>query len=216
MEKKKLILIVVAVLVVVAIVAGILFFGKTNIEQKESLDGSTSKVSKLYYELSEKQEYSFTTKIDDENEVYYAKKNDKAYIKTINDGETNEEIVRDGNTYLLDEENKEYNVYSNNETELEKVILQLEVAKDGQYVEGKEKINGKEYKFEEYDGVEEFLLNDIITNGKEVKTRFYFDGDKLVYIKTLVANEQELLKVDFSYSVEDKLFEIPAEYSEVS
>ena len=210
MEKKKLILIVVAVLVVVAIVAGILFFGKTNIEQKESLDGSTSKVSKLYYELSEKQEYSFTTKIDDENEVYYAKKNDKAYIKTINDGETNEEIVRDGNTYLLDEENKEYNVYSNNETELEKVILQLEVAKDGQYVEGKEKINGKEYKFEEYDGVEEFLLNDIITNGKEVKTRFYFDGDKLVYIKTLVANEQELLKVDFSYSVVDKLFEIPA------
>ncbi len=50
---------------------------------------------------------------------------------------------------------------------------------------------------------------------KEGKTRFYFDGDKLVYIKTIIGDKQEVLKVDLSYNVDSKLFEIPSDYQEM-
>ena len=50
---------------------------------------------------------------------------------------------------------------------------------------------------------------------QEVKTRFYFDGDKLVYIKKIIGDKQELLKVDISDNVDNNLFEIPSDYKEV-
>ena len=54
-----------------------------------------------------------------------------------------------------------------------------------------------------------------ISGNEEVKTRFYFEGDKLAYIKTIIGGKQELLKVDISYNIDNKLFEIPSNYEEM-
>ena len=96
-------------------------------------------------------------------------------------------------------------------------MLQLETIKENQYTQGKEKIEGKEYPYEEYEGVAEFLMKEITTAEEETaKTRFYFMKDQLVYIKTMVGDYQEILKVEVSDEVEDKWFEIPSEYKEVA
>ena len=57
-------------------------------------------------------------------------------------------------------------------------------------------------------------------------TRFYFDKNELVYLKTIydVINEEtgertqaeELQTVKVEYEVEDSIFEIPADYAENS
>ncbi len=60
------------------------------------------------------------------------------------------------------------------------------------------------------------MKEDISTEEEQkAKTRFYFNKDQLVYIKTIIGNEQEILKVEMSDKVDDKLFEIPSEYKEI-
>ena len=43
-------------------------------------------------------------------------------------------------------------------------------------------------------------------------TRFYFDGDNLEYIKTIIGDKSELISVDVSYEVDDNIFEIPSDF----
>ena len=147
----------------------------------------------------------------------YAKSVDSAYIDTIYDGEESKFVIKDGNSYLLNDKNKIYYTYQNNEMELNKVIEQLEEIKDTELVEGIENIEDKEYNYEEYSGFTSFAfkLSDE-GDAENIKTRFYFDGDNLVYIKTITNNTQELLKVEISYENIDKnLFEIPSDYREM-
>ena len=58
------------------------------------------------------------------------------------------------------------------------------------------------------------MMKENETTGSEVKTRFYFNGLKLVYIKTITNDTEELLKVDLSYKVQNQNFEIPSNYVE--
>lgn len=216
-KNKKIILIIIAIILLLAIVVGIIcWIGFGRKIGNNNLEGNASKVNKLCSELKEKQEFSFITTLDENNKMYYAKKDKTAYIDTIYQGEETKFLIKDGNSYLLLDEQKIYYTYQNNETDLEKVTVSLETIKDREYVEGKEKIENKEYKYEEYEGVSEFLLKDIETTEQQVaKTRFYFSGNKLVYIKTIVGDYQEVLKVDISYHVDNKLFEIPSDYKEM-
>ena len=49
-----------------------------------------------------------------------------------------------------------------------------------------------------------------------IKTRFYFDHNKIAYIKTVIDDsEEEILKVNFSDEVNESLFEIPDDYAEI-
>ena len=94
---------------------------------------------------------------------------------------------------------------------------ELEELKEIEHENGKEKIKNKTYSYEEYDSITTFCMMDTsdLEEDQEVKTRFYFDGDKLVYIKTIIGDKQELLKVDISDNVDNNLFEIPSDYKEV-
>lgn len=215
-KKNKMILMIVGVIIILAMIIGIIWW-ITSTANKTPLEGSTSKVNQLYSELTEKQSYRFKTTLDDKNEIFYAKKENKAYINTIYQGKKSKFIIKEGNTYFLVDDSKEYYTYHNNEIDLEKIVLQLETIKENQYTQGKEKIEGKEYQYEEYEGVAEFLMKGITTTEEETaKTRFYFMGDQLVYIKTMVGDYQETLKVEISNQVEDEWFEIPSEYKEVT
>lgn len=209
---KKIILISIIAIIVIAFIIGTPIFLSGNSNQSEVEENKTAK---LYEVLKNKSTYSFTTTLDEDNKMYYAKGQKVAYIDTIYKGEESKFIVRDGNSYLINDEDECYYTYQNNELDLKKIEAQLENVNDLEYIVGKEKINNKQYRYEEYDMETEFLFK-YFDNSEinDVKTRFYYEGDNLVYIKTIVGDYEELLKVDIVYNVDSKLFEIPSDYEE--
>ena len=208
---KKTILIVSITIIAVIIICGLItIFMNNNVS--EVSDGKTIK---LYEILKDKKTYNFSTIFDEKNKMYYSKNNNTAYVDTIYDGEESKFIVKDGNSYLLDDKNKVYYTYQNNEMDLNKIESQLEDLKNLEYITGKEKINNKEYKYEEYEIITDFTFKYFENSEIDgAKTRFYYDGNRLVYIKTFVENYEELLKIEISYDVDSKLFEIPKDYKE--
>ena len=205
---KKTILIV--SIAIIAVIIVLMIFMNNNIG--EVADGKTLK---LYEILEDKKIYNFSTILDEKNKMYYSKNNKTAYVDTIYDGEESKFIVKDGNSYLLDDKNRVYYTYQNNEMDLNKIESQLEDLKNLEYTTGKEKINSKEYKYEEYEIITDFTFKYFENSEIDgAKSRFYYDGNRLVYIKTFVENYEELLKIEISYNVDSKLFEIPKDYKE--
>lgn len=215
-KKKKIIIISVVSLVIIALIVGLIIFfvmRNNNGEEGTAIASNSSKIAKLYDDLNKEQSFSFTTTLDDNNKEIYAKNGNTAYTDTIYDGEESKFIIRDGNSYLLRDSDKVYYTYQNNEVNLNKILEQLNEIKDTELVEGKEEIEGKNYNYEEYTGITNFAIKLTDENNSEnVKTRFYFDGNDLVYIKTIVENNQELLRVEISNDVDSNLFEIPNDY----
>ena len=215
-KKKKIIIISVVSIIVIALIVGLIIFfvnRNNNSEGGTTIASNSSKIAKLYNDLSKEQSFTFTTTLDDNNKEIYAKNGNTAYTDTVYDGEESEFIIRDGNSYLLRDSDKIYYTYQNNEVNLNKVLEQLNEIKDTELIEGKEEIEGKNYDYEEYSGITNFaikLTDD--NNSEDVKTRFYFDGNDLVYIKTIIGNNQELLSVEISNDVDSSLFEIPEDY----
>ena len=151
-----------------------------------------------------------------------AKKGDKTIIdQYTKNGETNIEnhtttLIKDNNTYLILHDRKEYYVYAQNNVEQTILTDGLKEIIDRTYTTGTEKIKGKKYSYEEYDGSSMFMISNLINiNDTNVKTRFYFDSkNNLTYIKTILDNKQELLKVTLEKDVKDSIFEIPSDYAE--
>ena len=212
-KRKKVIIISVVSIIVIALIVTLVILLVNNSKNNGESSTNSTKIAKLYNELSNEQSFSFTTTIDENNKEIYAKNNNTAYTDTIYDGEESKFIIRDGNSYLLRDSDKIYYTYQNNEVDLNKVLEQLNEIKDSELAEGKEEIEGKNYDYEEYSGITNFaikLTDD--NNSEDVKTRFYFDGNDLVYIKTIIGNNQELLSVEISNDVDSSLFEIPEDY----
>ena len=215
MTKKKIIIIsIISIILIVAIIGVIVFL----VDKNSSEDNTTytSKIDKLYNTLNKKGSFSFTTIVDDNNKEIYITNGNSTYIDTTYNGEESKYVIKDGNSYLLKDEDKIYYTYKNNQMELNKVLEQLEEIKESQLTQGKEKIEGKEYEYEEYSSFTNFALKLPDDEYSEnIKTRFYFDGDNLVYIKTIIGNEQETLKVEISNKINESLFEIPSDYREI-
>lgn len=215
MNKKTIIIIAISVIVILAI-AGLtlFFFKKGNSSDSQTTNKDDSKVIKIYQKISENPVYTFTRTLDDKNSIKTIINEKSAYKDSNLNGSRNQYIVKDGNTYLLMESSKKYFTYQNNDMILSEIINTFEKAKDSAYVTGKEEINGKQYKYEEFLGVDGLAFDtDLMSNDEEnAKTRFYFDGNTLKYIKTILGEKEELLKVEISYQAKDGIFEIPSEY----
>lgn len=215
-KKKKITISIIASIIVIAIIVGTIgwLIGRKEQEKEET---SIAKINVLYEKLKEKKEYTFQIKLDDNHQIYYAKKDNMAYVNTIYRGNEMTMLTRDGNSYLLVEDEKIYYTYQNNEANLEKIMAQLEEVKDKNFTKGKEKIEKKEYQYEEYNEITEFFMGEVKDEQAQMekKTRFYFDGEELVYIKTIIGEQQELLKIKLSDTVESNLFEIPDGYQGV-
>lgn len=212
-NKKKIIpFITIAVIVVAAIVGLIWYF-----VAKQNNEEGALKLNQFYEDLQSKDTYSFTTTLNDENKMYYATQENKAYISTIYKGTESEFIIKDGNTYLVMDDVEAYYTYKNNETDLEKIETELKEIKDLEHENGKEKIENKTYRYEEYKVLTSFTMMNTsnILESEEVKTRFYFKGNDLVYIKTIIGEKEELLKVEISDNIDNKIFEIPSNYKEM-
>lgn len=213
-KKKKIILIVIIAIVAIAAIAISAYF----IIKQNNTNEEIGKLNNYYEKLINTNSYAFSTTLDYENSIYYAKQDNKAYINSNYKGRNSKYVIKDGNTYLLKDDDKKYYTYLNNETELYKIELQIRDIKENESTTGKEKVENKTYKYEEFKGISDFYIGDPSgINEENVKTRFYFNGDDLVYIKTIISDDnQQILKVDFSENnVDNKLFDIPSDYKEM-
>lgn len=219
MKKKILIpLPIILVIIIIAIVVAILLL--TNIKDEKS------KLSKVYEKMTNSQVYAFTRyDLGEQHKFITYKKGNKTLIDMYNPEEHSSTLVVNGNTYLIRHEEKEYYVYVNNTLDEDVLMNTLKNIINEQYTTGSEKIYGKKYKYEEYTGVSDFLITaprDIDENS--VKTRFYFKGNELVYLKTIydaideetekTTHTEEIQTIKIEYNVEDSIFEIPRDYAE--
>ena len=159
---------------------------------------------------------TFTKILDDNNKVFIAIKDNNAYKEIALNGETQKYVVKEGETYLLDEKNKKYYKYQSNDIILTEVREQFEELNNKSILEGKEKIDGKTYNYVEISGYQGFLFNDElgVNDLSRAITRLYFGGDELNYIKTIVGDSEELIKVEVSYkSVDEDYFVVPDDFS---
>ena len=212
-KKKKIILFtIIAIITIVIVAIGAYFI----IKQIKSND-KVGKLNKYYEKLTNTNSYSFSITLDDKNSIHYYKLDGKAYIDSNYKGRNSKYLIKDKNTYLIQDSNKIYYKYSNNEIDLYKIELQIKDIKDNEVVTGKEKIDDKTYNYEEVNKISRFYMDDTTNIEEEnVKTRFYFKGDKLAYIKTIISDDnQQLLKIDYSEKVDSGLFEIPSDYKEM-
>lgn len=210
-ENKKVIIIFI-IIAIVAVCLGIIscFLLVPNTSKELSFS-----INELYESLKQEQAYSINLTLDENNKSLYAKQSNIAYLDDILNGVETEMLIKNGNTYLIKDEDKVYYVYKNNETNLNKIEDILEALKDKEYQTGEEKIDNKSYSYIEFNQLTDFaIMNTSNIKSDTKKTRFYFDGKDLKYIKTIAGNKEELLKVTISRDVDNKLFQIPSDYEE--
>lgn len=216
MNKKKLVIIILIIAAVSISIIGVII----NKQAKKS------KLSNIYEKMIENKTYTFTRyDLEEKNKIITSRKKDKTLIDMYNSGEHLSTLILEGDTYLIFHENEEYFVYTNNNKDEELLTSELAEIAKLEYTVGKEKIYGKSYKYEEYKGVSNFLIYsennmDIST----IKTRFYFKGKELVYLKTIyeTINQEtgerkqveELQNIKVEYEVQDGIFNIPENYAE--
>ena len=215
MKKNKRIFFIVVILIIIGIILGI-------IKLVGNKEDKTQKLAKLYEELNNNQTYLFDMEQNSNNKTIMAKKADETIIDQYSkDSESKVEshtttLVKDNNTYLILHDREEYYVYQQNNVEQNILTDGIKDVIDREYTTGEEKVRGKKYKYEEYNGSTMFMItNTLELDESSIKTRFYFDNSgKLTYIKTIYGEDSELLKVKLENSVDDSLFEIPANYAE--
>ena len=216
MKKNKRVKIIVIILVIIGIIFGISkIIGNKNKKIQE--------LAQIYNELSSSQTYQFEWEQNENNKTIMAKDGDKILIDQYSKEEDStiqnhsKTLIKDNITYFILPDRKEYYVYEGN------TVDQTSFLTDGikdmmgkEYTKGNEKVKGKRYDYEEYNGSSMFLIdNSLNLEENDIKTRFYFDKKgNLVYIKTLYGDKHELLKVSLSKDVDSSVFEIPADYAE--
>ena len=218
--KKKTIIIIAISIIVLLIVIGLICFFVSRANNSESGDAGNSaqesRTIKIYNQLKESEKYQFTRKVNDENQVTIAKSGDRAYEEETFNGKKTYYVVNEGDLYLLNKSTERYYKYQNNDEILHEITDAFSRIEGMTYTEGKEDINEKSYKYEEFKGIQEFLIDSNLytDNSDEAITRFYYSGDDLKYIKTIVGDKEELLEINIEYNVDDSLFEIPEGYSD--
>lgn len=209
MKKKKTMFLIVTILVIsiIAIIVSKILNGSNKSEQK---------LLKIYENLNSSQTYLFEIQQNDDNKTIMAKKEDKTIIDQYSKGNHSTTLVKDNNTYLILHNREEYYVYEQNNVEQSILTDGIKEIIEKEYITGVEKVRGKKYSYEEYNGSTMFMITSTLDiNEEDIKTRFYFDKDgNLVYIKTLLGEKQELQKVKLESEVSDSIFEIPSNYAE--
>lgn len=184
----------------------------------------TSNVKSLYDKMQKSQKYTFSmeeTSTDINYKVSMAQRGEDVSIDMYSDEEHTTTLILDNKSYYLMHKDKEY--YDNGEEKVESdiVLSGLKNISQKQYTTGKEELNGKTYYFEEYENENmDFIIFANINESSKVKTRFYFNGNKICFIKNFIESEdgsqEELIKVTLKYEVDDSLFAIPEDYAEAA
>lgn len=217
-NKLKKPMIIIGIIILVVVIIGVIIFAISSKNKKNKTEQTESvEIQKNYEKIANSKEMTFTTTLDENNRETIVIKDGQAYKETTRNGVTYKYIVKGNDTYFVDDSNKTYYTYKNN-TEISTEIQQkLSKLKEMSSNTGKEKVNGKNYQYEEFEKYQDFLINNkiAVTDLTKAKTRIYYDNDKIVYIKTIAGDEEELLKVDILYgNVKNDYFNIPSEYKD--
>jgi len=205
MKKKKIKKIIIAVLVIIVLAVVTIKIASNKKQDVKMLEN-------LYNELNTSQTYLFEMQENDENKTIMAKKGDKTIIDDYTEDSHTTTIVKDNNTYLVLHDREEYYVYEQNNVEQSILTDGLQEVTNKEFVTGTEKVKGKKYSYEEYQGSTMFMnTSSLDINEEDIRTRFYFDKDNnLVYIRTIKGVNQELLKINIQKEVDDSIFEVPS------
>ena len=215
MKKNKGINLILVILVII----GIIFVISKIINSKSS---DEQKLAKIYEDLNSSQSYYFQMERNSNNKIIMAQKGDKTIIDQYSkEGENSTQshtttLIKDNNTYLILHDRKEYYVYEENNVDQTILLDGIKEIMNKDFSRGNEKVRGKKYNYEEYNGSSIFMISNTLNiDENEVKTRFYFDKkDNLVYIKTINGEDTELLKINITQDVDDSIFDIPSDYAE--
>lgn len=174
---------------------------------------------KMYKDICEKENYTFSMteeNLDIDYDLTISKRQEDMSIEAKSDDEHTTTLIKNGEAYYIMHLEKEYYVYdSSYEIGADLIRSGLAGIDEEKYITGNEKINGKSYYYEEYEGIPTFIIWSHYDDESSIKTRFYFDKGNIVYIKTIIDESDELLKIEFSDEVDDSSFEIPDDYAEM-
>ena len=179
-----------------------------------------NKLRKVYEEMSKNQNFTFSMEESQkEQNVQYklqiSQRNTDTSIDMFSGEEHNATLIINQNAYYIMHGEKEYYDYNSDDIDGDIVIAGLRKTIEKDYASGREEINGKKYYYEEYDNISNFMV--LLDSGENMssKTRFYFDGSKIAYIKNIIEGNEELLKIELKYEIDENLFKIPEDYAEL-
>lgn len=210
MKKKVIPKIIFAILAIVLIVMIVLVI----IQKPKDL------TAQMYNDICQMQNYTFSMKeesLDINYNLTIAKKENSMSIDAISGDEHTTTLVEEDIAYYIIHSDKEYYLYDMSQIDADILKNDLAGIEEEKYENGYEKINGKKYYYEEFEGITTFIMWTNYSEGESsIKTRFYYDNNKIAYSKTIIDNsDEELLKIDFSDQVDNNLFEIPDDYAEL-
>lgn len=171
-----------------------------------------------------KSEQNFTFSMEEKGEeidykVSMSQKGNDVSIDMYSDGEHTTTLILKNASYYIMHEEQEYYDFGGEEVDADILIDGLQQITQKKHTTGNEEIDGSMYYYEEFenDG-SSFIIFPDINEDTKIKTRFYFDGDNIKYIKNIITNneekEEELIKAELKYSVDEKLFQLPEDYAE--
>lgn len=182
------------------------------------LNNKSERLITLNRKLKETSTFTFSIKCENTDykyELKILKDNNNYCIEMYNDNEHTSTLSKDGYIYYIIHNEQEYfTLYDEGETDiniLENAFKQIEKEN---YNKGKEEIQGKTYYYEEYEGITDFLMNLNEGENEQIKTRFYFEGKKIKYIKNIIGKEEEILNINCEFNVNKEDFIIPLNYAE--
>ncbi len=218
MEKnKKLIIGIISVLVIIAIIIAIVMLTNNGGKESNTQIGKSYGIDSLeevYNKLQDTKNYSFNTKLNDENYKNTSRNNDSLKIEIADEGKNQTYIVKNENTYFLNEKTKKYYEYNDNTSMLNDLENKVKDLLKNNFNEGTENINGKDYTYQEFEKTSPFLINfKRKYDNYNTKTRFYFADGNLQYIRTYVGEVQQLLKVDLEFNNQKDSYKIPSDYT---
>ena len=214
MQKKKIVITAILLIIILGIAFIFIFQGE-----------KSDRVLSMYKKIKDSEEFTFSmeeVESDIQLKITVTHMGENINIDSENEGLLSSTLLLDGDIYFISHDEKEYYNYDIDDEEIENmdiILSALAGVEEKEYTQGEENIYGTSYYYEEYDNMVDLLMLTSANDESEVKTRFYFDGDEIVYIKNIVTNgeteQEELLKVTLEYEADSSLFEIPSDYAEL-
>ena len=210
---KKTIAIICGIIILLVIALILIFKGESKDRVKNMLD-KIKNSERFTFTMEEK-----TSDID--YKVSMAQRGEDVSIDMYSDEEHTTTLVLKNESYYIMHNDKEYYDYGDEKVDSDLVIGSLENISKNDYISGKEEIFGTTYYYEEFNNENmDFIIYANINESSTVKTRFYFKGNDICYIKNIInseeENHEELIKTNLVYNADDKLFEIPEDYAEAA
>lgn len=176
----------------------------------------------MYQNLLDKSQFTFTLEeITNNYKIVVSQDGSNVSIDMNSEDEHTTSLAINGDSYFIMHNSQEYYDYGSEGIDANIVISGLKEITKKSYNNGKEEIYGKRYYYEEYENDDaNFVMYTNHNETSNIKTRFYFDGNNIKYIKNIITTDgnvtEELLKITLTYNVDENAFKIPDDYAEIS